>query len=140
MSSAPFTGSYTTQLIVLDIDANGVATVLPVSLPVIADTIFYKFKVLIQERFSLTEGRRMNAFDRQSAAEVVPVSRGGARREHFTEHRNVFIGVENLAQDIGAGSLSADHHKELTSWDKDIGIVVRQGFSQAAAVAATKAS
>jgi len=107
---------------------------------VIANTVIYKFKVLIEERFGLAEVRRMNAADRQTAAEVVPVSRGRARRQYFTEHRNLFIGVENLAQDIGAGSLSADHHKELTACNKDIGIAVRQGLSQVAAVVATQAS
>ena len=43
------------------------------------------------------------------------MGRRRARRQHFTEHRDLLVGVENLAQYIGAGSLSADHHEQMTA-------------------------
>lgn len=85
------------QLIVLDIDPNGMATALPVAFPVIVNSVLYKFKVSIKKRFGLAEFHWINAADGQGAAEVVPVGGGRVRHQHFTEHRDVLIGVENLA-------------------------------------------
>jgi hypothetical protein len=128
MTGIPRVGRDASELIVFNIDTDGMAAPFLIAFPMVANAIRYKFKVLIEKRFNLAEGRRMNtAANRQSAREVVPVGRRRARREHFTEHCNVLVGVEKFAQDIGAGSLSADHHKQLTAGNRGIGVSVTQG-------------
>src|SRR5208283_1302588 len=100
------------QLIVLDVNAKGVAAALLIAFPVIANPVLHKFKVLIQERVGRAGTSGKEVAIRQPAAEVVPVGRCRARRQYLTEHRDLLAGIQNLAQYIGAGSLRADHHKK----------------------------
>src|SRR5258708_2127355 len=60
--------------------------------------------------------------NRDSAAKIIPVGRRRAWREDLAEHRDLFIGIKNLAQYVGAGSLSADHHEKLNATGRGIGI------------------
>jgi len=106
--------SNASQLIVLDIDAKGAAPRLLIVFPMIVNAILHKFEVCIKERFGLGDTRRNNAANWQAAAEIVPVSRCWAWRQNLTKHGDLLVGIENLAQYIGAAPLSADHHKEMT--------------------------
>jgi hypothetical protein len=86
----------------------------------IANAMLHKLEVAIEQRFSLANTRRKSAANRQAAAKVMPVGRRRARRQHLAEHCYVGVGVENLAQYIGAGSLGTDHYKQAS-------VIIAQG-------------
>ena len=68
----------------------------------------------------------MDAAGRQTSAEVVPVGRRWTRHKDLSEHGDFFISVKNLAEKIGAASLSSNHHEQAGAIGKVVCIGVRQ--------------
>src|SRR5690242_10812788 len=101
------------QLIVFNIHTKGVDAALLIALPMIADSIFDKFKVSIEQRFRLAAGHGHNAMNWQIAAKIIPMGKRRTRHQDLAEHGNPFVGVENLAQEIGACSLCAYDRKKM---------------------------
>jgi hypothetical protein len=125
-SRIPIDRPEASQLIVFDINAKGMNTAFSIILPMVANSIFNEFKVPIEKRRGVAVSRQGNTAQWQVGAEVIPVGGRRARRQNFTEHRDLLVGVENLAQYIGAGSLSADDHKQPSAGYGGIGSAAGQ--------------
>lgn len=94
----PIGGRDAFKLIVFDIDSEGPTSALAIVLPMIANAILNKSEIAIQKSGGFVATLGMGGTGRQAAAEVVPVCRGWVWRKHLTQHRDLFVGVENLAQ------------------------------------------
>jgi hypothetical protein len=78
----------------------------------VTDTITYEPEIAIEQRFGVTPSGGKNAASWQGTAEVVPVGGCRTRRENLTQHCNLLVSIENLAQNVGAGPLRSDNDEK----------------------------